>query len=87
MFAWTQSELPLFDPTEPRVLPQDRGAWFTINWLSPEGRLNRQKAFEVDELETVLRLIQGQPNAYLSHPIPGGPFLGRTGTGGAASVR
>jgi hypothetical protein len=80
MFAWTQSELPLFDPTEPRVLPQDRGAWFTINWLSPEGRLNRQKAFEVDELETVLRLIQGQPNAYMSQcfldrPIRRHPFV------------
>jgi hypothetical protein len=67
MFDGTQPELPLFDPTEPRVLPQDRRAYFTINWLSPAGRLDRQWAFEADEIETVLRLTAGQPNLYISH--------------------
>ena len=66
MLAWSQPDLPISDPTEPRILPQDGRAWFTVNWLSDKGRLTQQKAFEVDELETVLRLTQGQPNLYVS---------------------
>jgi hypothetical protein len=79
--SWTQSELQLLDPTEPRILPQDRGAWFTINWLSPStGKLNRQRAFEADELETVLRMTAGQPNLYMSQaffnrPVRAGAFV------------
>jgi hypothetical protein len=79
--SWTQSELQLLDPTEPRILPQDRGAWFTINWLSPStGKLNRQRAFEADELETVLRMTAGQPNLYMSQaffnrPMRAGAFV------------
>ena len=66
MFTGSQLELPLFDPTEPRMLPQDCRAYFTTNWLSPAGRLDRQWAFEADEIETVLRLTAGQPNLYIS---------------------
>jgi hypothetical protein len=77
--AW-QPELPIFDPVEPRTLPQDGGAWFTLNWLSPTGRLNRQKAFQLDELETVLRLTAGQQNLYMSQclldrPVRRSPFV------------
>jgi hypothetical protein len=64
--AWYQPELPIFDPSEPRILPQDSQAFFTINWLSPSGRLTRQQAFQLDEMETVLRLTAGQPNLYMS---------------------
>ena len=80
MFDWSQPELPLFDPTEPRVLPQDRQAYFTINWLSPAGRLDRQWAFEADEIETVLRLTAGQPplcisQSFLDRPVRRHPFV------------
>src|ERR1700712_1259114 len=82
-FAY-QPELPIFDPLEPRVLPQDAAAWFTINWLSPAGKLNRQRAFQLDEMETVLRLTAGQPNLYMSQclldrPTRRSPFV-RYGT-------
>jgi hypothetical protein len=82
--AWHQSELPIFDPVEPRNMPQDGGAWFTVNWLSPAGRLNRQKAFQLDEMETVLRLTAGQQNLYMSQclldrPVRRSPFV-RYGT-------
>jgi hypothetical protein len=36
------AQLELFDPVEPRTVPQDGKAWFTLNGLSPSGRLNRQ---------------------------------------------
>src|SRR5947209_8607338 len=61
-----QPGLPIFDPTEPRTCPQDSRAWFTINWQSKSGRLDRQRAFPADETETVLRLTAGQPNLYMS---------------------
>jgi hypothetical protein len=78
-FTW-QPDLPLFDPTEPRILPQDAGAWFTLNWLSPAGKLNQQKAFQLDDLETVLRLTAGQQNLYMSQcmldrPVRQSPFV------------
>jgi hypothetical protein len=61
-------------------MPQDGGAWFTINWLSPSGRLNRQRAFQLDEMETVLRLTAGQANVYMSQclldrPVRRSPFV------------
>ena len=81
-----QQQLPLFDPTEPRILPQDGRAWFTTNWLSPQGRLNRQRAFELDEIETVFRMLHGQSNVYtaqclLDCPVRQHPFV-RYGTHG-----
>ena len=66
---WHQLKLPIFDPTEPRILPQDSRALFFLAWLSPSGRLDRQRAFELDELETVLRLTAEQPNIYMSQCI------------------
>jgi hypothetical protein len=78
--SWIQPDLPLIDPTEPRILPQDGQAWFTINWLSPGGRLSRYKAFQIDEMETILRLTAGQPNLYMSQclfdrPVRRHPFV------------
>ena len=78
-FTW-QPNLPLFDPTEPRIMPQDAGAWFTLNWLSPAGKLNQQRAFQLDDLETVLRLTAGQQNLYMSQclldrPVRRSPFV------------
>ncbi len=62
-----QLGLPFIDPSEPhRIIPNDRAAYFSLNWLSPKGILNRRQMFEADELETVVRLIAGQPNIYMS---------------------
>lgn len=67
--VWHQPDLPIFDPTEPRIMPQDSRAFFTLNWLSPAGRLNRHQAFQLDEMETVLKLTAGQPNLYMSQCV------------------
>lgn len=64
--VWEQPDLPFFDPMEPRIVPQDGTAHFTLNWLSPAGRLNQQRAFQVDELETVLHLTAGKPDLFIS---------------------
>lgn len=62
-----QLMLPIFDPTEPgRVMPQDDRAFFAIAWLSATGRLNQQIAFELDQIEDVLRMVQGQANVYIA---------------------
>lgn len=72
--TWHQPLLSIFDPTEPRTMPQDRAALFTVNWLSRARRLNRQQAFALDELETVLRLMAGHPDRYISQCMFDRPF-------------
>lgn len=75
-----QPELPFIDPTEPRVLPQDGHACFTVNWLAENGRLNRQATFEADQMEDVYRMVSGQPNVYgsqcfLEQPVRQAAFV------------
>jgi hypothetical protein len=70
----SQPDLPLTDPLEPRILPQDRRALFIVAWLGKTGKLNKQKAFEVDEAETVLPMLHGQPDMYLSQCFFDRPF-------------
>ena len=64
MVAWTQPDLPLLDPLEPRVLPQDAGAWFTINRLTDDGM--KQRLYRLHLIEPVLRALGRCPDTYMS---------------------
>jgi hypothetical protein len=64
MSACAQSALPLFDPLEPRTLPQDGGAWFTINRLTADGM--KQKPYPLHLIESVLRALGASLDTYVS---------------------
>ena len=59
-----QYDLPLFDPLEPRILPQDAGAWFTINWLTDDGM--KQRPYQLHLIEAVLRALGHGLDTYMS---------------------
>lgn len=63
--ANTQFALPLIDPLEPRVLPQDRGAWFTVTRIARDGSM-KQRPYRLPLFETVLRAIGPALDTYLS---------------------
>lgn len=67
MVDWSQPDLPLFDPLEPRILPQDRGAWFTINRMTDGGM--KQRPYRLELIETVLRALGASLDTYMSQGL------------------
>lgn len=65
MSVWSQPDLPIFDPLEPRILPQDGGAWFTLNRVADDGRM-KQRPYRLELIETVLRAIGRSLDTYIS---------------------
>jgi hypothetical protein len=62
--AMRQGELPLFDPTEPRVLPQDGNVWFSVGRIV-EGRWH-QHCYRLALIEPTLRALRNAIDTYLS---------------------
>jgi hypothetical protein len=61
----SQFALPLTDPLEPRVLPQDAGAWFTLNRAISSTRMI-QHPYRLPMMPAVLRAIGRTPDVYMS---------------------
>lgn len=60
-----QISLPLFDPTEPRVLPQDGRLWFAVCRPRPGGGLY-QNCYHLTDMPGLLPALRGIPDRYVS---------------------
>ena len=63
--ASAQLVLPLIDPFEPRVMPQDHGAWFTIARRAGPGDW-RENHHRLTNYEAVLRAIGAALDTYVT---------------------
>jgi hypothetical protein len=61
----TQYQLPLIDPTEPRVLPQDGATWFAVCRYGADERMH-QRCYRLALIEPTLRALRAAINVYLS---------------------
>jgi hypothetical protein len=61
-----QYDLPLIDPTEPRILPHDGDAYFAVcRWDGTEERM-RQRCVRLRLIEPTLRALRNAIDTYLS---------------------
>ena len=59
-----QYDLPLIDPTEPRILPQDGTVWFAVCRYSDDRM--RQHCYRLALIEPILRTLRRAIDTYLS---------------------